>query len=149
MILIPVTLVQFHYRSDRQHRWRIRTPTSKFPLGRHVQCNASSISLQPETTTALWVWKQKKQSRTRLWWVELPGGSTLKTLTCRKSSLWGLARSSGDKDQGRGGKQARTCVEKGLELISFSINTTYSFTKTNVNNWTMLHHWYIMPAEQS
>lgn len=54
----------------------------------------------------------------------LPGGSTLKTLTCRKSCLLGLAKSSGDNVQGKGGKQARTCVEKGLVLISFYSKTT-------------------------
>lgn len=61
--------------------------------------------------------------------IYLPGGSTLKTLTWRKSCLLGLARSSGDNVHGNGGKQARTCVEKGLVLISFSIKTTCSTHK--------------------
>lgn len=32
---------------------RIRTPTSKFPVGRAVQCNASSMSLHPAPTRNL------------------------------------------------------------------------------------------------
>lgn len=54
----------------------------------------------------------------------IPGGSTLKTLTCRKSSLLGSLTSAEDNDQGKEGKQANTCAEKGLEFMSFSIITT-------------------------
>ena len=38
----------------------------------------------------------------------IPGGSTLKTRTCRKSCLIGFAKSSEDTDHGNGGKHART-----------------------------------------
>lgn len=62
----------------------------------------------------------------------LPGGSTLKTRTCRKSSLHGFARSSEDTDHGNGGKHAKTCKENGLESISFSINTTCHIQTLNI-----------------
>lgn len=53
-----------------------------------------------------------------------PGGSTLKTHRLRKSCLIGFDKSSEETDHGKGGKHASTCVENGLEFISFSIKTT-------------------------
>lgn len=61
-----------------------------------------------------------------------PGGSTLKTHKCRKSTLFDSFKSLEETDHGSGGRHAKTWAENGLASISFSIKTNCNSQDQNI-----------------